>query len=490
MEEKHLARTGKLMVLIHTVAAIFITVGLGAQLAMSGLPPIQSIIPMAVNILVFISALIVRRVCAGKIYFRYVAVAISVVYFLMVVMASSNATFPYMIPFLLIFMMTLDRVTLVVPIVVFAITNVIRIIETASTAVDISATSESVMVEAIITILVSFSALLGMNLIKKFLDESVEEVMGALKKNESVAEKVTEVAINTKDDMEAMAADMEAIADSAEMVNEVMSNIMAGTQGTAEAISTQMEQTQGIQEIIDDTNAKTGKAVSITGQVTEALGVGVEVMNSLTEQVKEAQNSNSEMRSAAEALRENTEAVRGITNIILGISQQTNLLALNASIEAARAGESGRGFAVVADEIRNLAEQTKRETENITTIINSLGINADKVDACVENSSISSEKEVAYATNASEQFVNIRELIDELKAEINGVSTRMNELLLANNEIVDSVSTLSATSQEISASATEASNTSDRNLDMVKNFSKEMEKILDEITTLEQYTKS
>ncbi|MFX1507982.1 MAG: methyl-accepting chemotaxis protein, partial [Promethearchaeota archaeon] len=67
--------------------------------------------------------------------------------------------------------------------------------------------------------------------------------------------------------------------------------------------------------------------------------------------------------------------IEGTLQVIDDIAGQTNILALNAAIEAARAGEYGRGFAVVSDNVRRLAEETKRNATDITTVTEKIVLN-------------------------------------------------------------------------------------------------------------------
>ena len=68
------------------------------------------------------------------------------------------------------------------------------------------------------------------------------------------------------------------------------------------------------------------------------------------------------------------------------------------------------------------------------------------------------------------------------------VADFISSLSSSNNEIVDSASTLSATSEEISASSTEAAKASARNVELIAKFKKSMDEIIERITELQKYT--
>ena len=146
--------------------------------------------------------------------------------------------------------------------------------------------------------------------------------------------------------------------------------------GVVETVSSAATEMQASSEAMAATAEETASQASTVASAAEELSSSIqEISRQLstatqitTEGVQQAKRSNDLVMGLSEA----AEKVGEIVNLINDIAAQTNLLALNATIEAARAGDAGKGFAVVASEVKNLATQTAKATEEISSQINGI----------------------------------------------------------------------------------------------------------------------
>jgi methyl-accepting chemotaxis protein len=209
-------------------------------------------------------------------------------------------------------------------------------------------------------------------------------------------------------------------------------------------ISQMREATDNISRANSDISAATAEqAASVTEQaasVAETTAAVEEVRQTAQQSVERGQLV-SEMASTTLKLAENgldsvkrtedgilalKDQVRHIAETILSLSEQTlqigeiiatvndiadqsNLLALNAAMEAARAGEAGRGFAVVAGEVRNLAEQSRQATAQVSSILSEIQKAANTAVMVTEKGTQSAESGVELAQSTGDSIRVIRE---------------------------------------------------------------------------------
>lgn len=274
---------------------------------------------------------------------------------------------------------------------------------------------------------------------------------------------------------------------STEVVNGAMKDISDSTQSTAENIQTQTEMTQNIQDSIGMTLERSEKMVEVAKQSSELNDKSARIMGDLRQQSQVIAETNSEVVESMKALQERTNAVKSIADTIFSISSQTNLLALNASIESARAGEAGRGFAVVADEIRQLAEKTRQETENIANILSELSDNAQAAAGAVERSVTAAGAQDEMIAQVSESFGDMNTNVNELISDIGEIDRMLNGLSEANNQIVENIMHLSATTEEVTASSIQAADLSVQNLGNAENTKHLLDNVLGVSYQLDKY---
>lgn len=276
---------------------------------------------------------------------------------------------------------------------------------------------------------------------------------------------------------------------STEVVNGAMKDISDSTLSTAENIQIQTTMTQSIQDSIGATLERSQKMVQVAKHSSELNDQSAQIMGELRQQSVVITETNAKVAEAMNLLQERTKAVKSIADTIFSISSQTNLLALNASIESARAGEAGRGFAVVADEIRQLAEKTRQETESIASILDQLSDNAQTAAAAVEKSVSAAGAQDEMIANASVSFKEVNENVNKLIGDIGEIDKMLNNLADANNQIVENILHLSATTEEVTASSSQASELSVKNLGNAESTKSLLNDVLDVSHQLDKYMK-
>lgn len=264
---------------------------------------------------------------------------------------------------------------------------------------------------------------------------------------------------------------------SMETSSEAVSEIAQSVKITATAIEQQTQLTHDIQQNLEQAGRNTEHMEGASADSNQAVIDGRKKIEELSRQAVLTGELNRGSQTATEQLNARIQEVEVIIGEILGISSQTNLLALNASIEAARAGEAGRGFAVVADEIRQLSEQTQVSANKITDIINKLMGNAAQASDSMQKSIEASEKQNEMVADAMRQIQIIEEKNDTLGELMNELSGEVVSIVEANTRITDSISDLSATSEEVAASSESSMGIMDNSMEAVKTLNGLLEEI-------------
>ena len=131
------------------------------------------------------------------------------------------------------------------------------------------------------------------------------------------------------------------------------------------------EKTTGMAQEAGEASHNATSNVQTVAAAAEELSVSInEIVKQVeitTEIVSEANEDTVRTNEKIDKLAVYAQNIGDVILLISDIAEQTNLLALNATIEAARAGDSGKGFAVVASEVKNLATQTSKATDEISS---------------------------------------------------------------------------------------------------------------------------
>lgn len=223
------------------------------------------------------------------------------------------------------------------------------------------------------------------------------------------------------------------------MLYDASEQVSSGSQALAQGTSEQEASIRELSDYVSDISGRVNKNAENAKNVSE-------ISDTATTDLKEGNAEMQKMLAAMKIIDEKSAEIEKIINTIDNIAFQTNILALNAAVEAARAGEAGKGFAVVADEVRNLASKSAEAAQTTAELISST------IEA-VSNGTAIADSTAQTIESVMERFSNANTLINE----ISDGSAQQASMV---DQVLSSVSQISAVVQNNAATAEESASAS------------------------------
>lgn len=318
----------------------------------------------------------------------------------------------------------------------------------------------------------------------RFSKEDAEKIKAFEEKQQAQIDELKTVSQKMSDMILALNGRAEKLKKVMKNSKEAVQNIADATNDNAVSIQSQTALTSQIHTIIEDVRGSINEIRVKTTDSVDVAQKGQSAINDLNAKTDIIVADNEKIVKQMQDLVNEVGNIRGITDTITSISNSTNLLALNASIEAARVGAEGRGFAVVADEIRQLADNTKNSTQLIEDMLESFLANIENMQEIINATGQNIVDENRLMQQVNEYFAVIDNDLNDTQSLSVELEKKSDYLWDCNQNVVDQINNLSATSEEVSAQSQETTKTQDYSYDELVDFTDELEVLVGVVAEL------
>lgn len=214
---------------------------------------------------------------------------------------------------------------------------------------------------------------------------------------------------------------------------------------TSQQAATTVQQAAAVNETtstIEEVRRTAEQSAERAQRVSEMAGTSLTLADGGLQAVKNTEEGmiglKDQVRQIAEtilALSEQTQQIGEIIATVNDIADQSNLLALNAAMEAARAGEAGKSFAVVAGEVRNLAEQSRQATRQVSGILGDIQKAANTAVMVTEQGTRRAENGVSLAQTTAGAIHTMREQIQQVTQAAQQIAASARQQLAGMDQI-------------------------------------------------------
>lgn len=319
--------------------------------------------------------------------------------------------------------------------------------------------------------------------------EKLEKIVLEKENIQTMLSEIMSISENMIGNILVVSEKMDVLEDSVAKTKASMEEVSNGTSDTAESVQNQLVMTEEIQRFIEKVENVSGTISTDMNEANEEVQAGKNKIDELIEQVHVSDQASSKVSEELGKLTTYAGQMQSIVELIDGITSQTSLLSLNASIEAARVGEAGKGFAVVASEISNLADQTQNATVEITELIENISSELEEVVSVINYMMDNNKLQSIAATETASSFETIATRTEDIRALAVELADLISQLANSNETIVDSIQTISAATEEVTAHSSVTLESSEENSAIVTDVGKivsDLQTLAEKLSDLEK----
>jgi methyl-accepting chemotaxis protein len=232
-----------------------------------------------------------------------------------------------------------------------------------------------------------------------------------------------------------------------EQVASASTQISHGAQGLAQSAS---EQASTIEEVSSSLHEMTAMAQQSAQNAVQARHMADDAKASTARGVDAMRR----LSGAVDRIRSSSERTAKIVKTIDEIAFQTNLLALNAAVEAARAGDAGKGFAVVAEEVRSLALRAAEASKQTAELIEESGKHAQDGVSLTGEVSTALDDIAGRAQHVSEIMGEISAASDQQQTGVKQVNVAIEQMNVVTQQVASNSEESASAAEELASQAT------------------------------------
>lgn len=310
--------------------------------------------------------------------------------------------------------------------------------------------SVSLIVAAIISIMLTTTALAANRTLKRIIDQLSSIASGNLTQKlevdpqhqdefDQVSGAVNTMTEDLRQVIQQVAGNQTDLFDQSSELSQAVQTIASNNRQVSDQSNHLASATE---EISATTEQVAGRVLSMQGDSQHAHETALEggsiisqAMHALTDTARVVEESSQQLQE----LEAHSTEIDKVLEIINDLADQTNLLALNAAIEAARAGEAGRGFSVVADEVRTLAESTVKATGDITETVRAIQTQTRSVIKVMNRSQESIEAVKRQGDEAQQAVGKIEQQTQQAFTTSAEITTAIEEVARTTREMANSM---------------------------------------------------